>query len=368
MSSKFEYYQDWQVLAAFGVFLVFLTLSSYSSGFSELSALRDFGSARKKILRRASLPSLKASESIRSIKSNEEDLVITTPSEELLEHGHVISFTIRYDHRLGILTVHLRTIYGIALTTPSTIFYVKTYLLPDKSKGAKRKATCSRDGSIGTHFKYHVSETELALRVLHISLWRSSILTKSRCIAEAGLNMTTWDWKDLSIRHEPLNPVEKILNNITTSSSYDILLQPFHGELDFKILYEDKTKIMRVHVEQARHLIPPQNDSGSLLQIINVKLCPGTAKFRAQSTGNEPTDPIFDKSFAFLWTAKSRGIQIGVINQTDRGANTEVGFIQLMRNETRSKKSVIQKALENPYEWISDKKAIIVRPKPVRVK
>lgn len=124
--------------------------------------------------------------------------MITTPSEELLEHGHVISFTIRYDHRLGILTVHLRTIYGISITTPSTIFYVKSkteifiphsyyfsaYLLPDKSKGAKRKATCSRDGSIGTHFKYHVSETELALRVLHISLWRSSILTKSRCIAE----------------------------------------------------------------------------------------------------------------------------------------------------------------------------------------
>ena len=61
-----------------------------------------------------------------------------------------------------------------------------------------------------------------------------------------------------------------------------------------------KENLFRVHVEQARHLSPPQNSSGSLLQIINVKLCPGTAKFRAQSTGNEPTDPIFDRAFAFL--------------------------------------------------------------------
>ena len=64
--------------------------------------------------------------------------------------------------------------------------------------------------------------------------------------------MTTWNWKDSSIRHEPLNPVEKILNNITTSSSYDILLQPFHGELEFKILYEDKTKIMRQGLKKQR--------------------------------------------------------------------------------------------------------------------
>ena len=58
--------------------------------------------------------------------------------------------------------------------------------------------------------------------------------------------------------------------------------------------------VFRVYVEQARHLSPPPSSSGSLLQVINVKLCPGTAKFRAQSAGNEPTDPIFDKGFSFL--------------------------------------------------------------------
>ena len=135
----------------------------------------------------------------RSLGEKKEDsLIITRPSEELLEQGHVVSFTIRYDHRLGILTVHLRNIYGIPFNNQSPIiFYVKSkflffslipifsaYLLPDKSKGAKRKATCARDGSLSTQFKYHVTETELALRNLHISLWRSSILTKSRCIAE----------------------------------------------------------------------------------------------------------------------------------------------------------------------------------------
>jgi hypothetical protein len=57
--------------------------------------------------------------------------------------------------------------------------------------------------------------------------------------------MTSWSWKDMSIRHEPLHPVEKILTNIKASSSFDLLLQPFYGELEFKIMYEDKTKIMR---------------------------------------------------------------------------------------------------------------------------
>jgi len=130
-------------------------------------------------------------------EKKEESLIITRPSAELLEQGHVVSFTIRYDHRLGILTVHLRNIYGIPFNNPSSIYYVKSkfwlssmssifsaYLLPDKSKAAKRKATCARDGSLISQFKYHVTETELALRVLHISLWRSSILTKRRCIAE----------------------------------------------------------------------------------------------------------------------------------------------------------------------------------------
>lgn len=57
--------------------------------------------------------------------------------------------------------------------------------------------------------------------------------------------MTSWSWKDMSIRHEALHPVEKILTNIKASSSFDLLLQPFYGELEFKIIYEDKTKIMR---------------------------------------------------------------------------------------------------------------------------
>ena len=63
----------------------------------------------------------------RSLREKKEDsLIITRPSEELLEQGHVVSFNIRYDHRLGILTVHLRNIYGIPLNNPSSIFYVKS--------------------------------------------------------------------------------------------------------------------------------------------------------------------------------------------------------------------------------------------------
>ena len=67
---------------------------------------------------------------------------------------------------------------------PSTC--VLAYLLPDRSRISKRKASGSRSGEFRSQIKYHVSQSELTTRCLLISLWKNSFLTKRRCIGEVS--------------------------------------------------------------------------------------------------------------------------------------------------------------------------------------
>jgi len=48
------------------------------------------------------------------------------PSEALLENGLVVSFSLRYDHRLGILTVFIARVYGLEFTNTATSYYIKS--------------------------------------------------------------------------------------------------------------------------------------------------------------------------------------------------------------------------------------------------
>lgn len=53
------------------------------------------------------------------------------PSEALLENGLVISFSLRYDHRLGILTVFISRIYGLEIANSTTSYYIKSTIVGD---------------------------------------------------------------------------------------------------------------------------------------------------------------------------------------------------------------------------------------------
>ena len=57
------------------------------------------------------------------------------PSESLLENGLVVSFSLRYDHRLGILTVFISRIYGLDFSSSTTSYYIKSISLANEERG-----------------------------------------------------------------------------------------------------------------------------------------------------------------------------------------------------------------------------------------
>ena len=128
-----------------------------------------------------------------SVQMGYESKVNEEPSQLLLENGLVVSFCVRYDHRLninravdftvdeqphyyriGILTLFISRVYGLGPSHSSTSYYIKSsvhsylvprldlfkhlaYLLPDRSRTSKRKASGNRSGEFKSSIKYHVS-------------------------------------------------------------------------------------------------------------------------------------------------------------------------------------------------------------------
>jgi len=297
---------------------------STSSGLSDLSALRGIDNGRMHGRnRRSSVPAVL---NMPEVKLRPED----RPSESLLENGLVVSFSLRYDHRLGILTVFISRIYGLDFSSSTTSYYIKTYLLPDRSRNSKRKASGTRTGEFKATLKYHVSETELSTRSLLISLWKTSFITKRRCFAEHSCELESWSWnRGCELTHTNLRPIEKSLNELSSSTSNERLIRPFHGEIDFSIMYDSENKMLKVHIIRAIHLTPAAQEA-KMFPMVLVKLCPGNGtRFRAQSIKETSTDPVFDKCFSFPWSAESKGLQIDLVNQTDNGPDLHVGYVKI---------------------------------------
>lgn len=57
-------------------------------------------------------------------------------------------------------------------------------------------------------------------------------------------------------------------------------------------------QISKLHVIRGIHL-PPVSQEGKIFPMVMVKLCPNGTRFRAQSTKETATDPLFNKIFSF---------------------------------------------------------------------
>lgn len=71
--------------------------------------------------------------------------------------------------------------------------YVKCYLLPDRTKGSKRKtsykkATCNP--VYDEEFKYHILKQDLTLRTLQVSVWHHNALGLNLFLGEIFLPLT----------------------------------------------------------------------------------------------------------------------------------------------------------------------------------
>ncbi|GCB60856.1 hypothetical protein scyTo_0004010 [Scyliorhinus torazame] len=98
--------------------------------------------------------------------------------------------------------------------------YVKTYLLPDRSRPSKRKSSVKK-ATLNPHYneilKYKIKKQELRNRTLNLSVWHNDTLGRNVFLGETEVEMSNWDWNDnmpnwYNLQSKPSNLPEGNIN------------------------------------------------------------------------------------------------------------------------------------------------------------
>ncbi|XP_066105884.1 synaptotagmin-like protein 4 isoform X2 [Saccopteryx bilineata] len=109
-----------------------------------------------------------------------------------------IAFSLKYEQQTQTLVVHVKECHQLAYADEAkkrSNPYVKTYLLPDKSRQGKRKTSIKRDTINPLYdeiFKYEISESLLAQRTLKFSVWHHGHFGRNTFLGEADVQMDSW--------------------------------------------------------------------------------------------------------------------------------------------------------------------------------
>ncbi|TSQ01569.1 Synaptotagmin-like protein 5 [Bagarius yarrelli] len=126
-----------------------------------------------------------------------------------------ILLNISYSYKTGALNVLVRECRCLATgdeRRQRTDPYVKTYLLPDKSRQSKRKTSIksnTTDPVFNENLRYVVSHSQLETRTLQVSVWHHDRFGHNTFLGESELTFDTWefnkqieDWFQLQPRTE----------------------------------------------------------------------------------------------------------------------------------------------------------------------
>ncbi|CAH8668430.1 unnamed protein product [Schistosoma rodhaini] len=132
--------------------------------------------------------------------SHASSLSVYSERESCYAHGIQISgemlMAVIYDDAYNTLRISIKQARNLAIADRKrniTNPYVKCYLLPDRTKGSKRKtsykkATCNP--VYDEEFKYHILKQDLTLRTLQVSVWHHNALGLNLFLGEIFLPLT----------------------------------------------------------------------------------------------------------------------------------------------------------------------------------
>ncbi|KAM7338545.1 hypothetical protein ACRRTK_002029 [Alexandromys fortis] len=109
-----------------------------------------------------------------------------------------IVFSLKFEQRTQTLIIHVKECHQLAYADEAkkrSNPYVKTYLLPDKSRQGKRKTSIKRDTINPLYdetFRYEISESLLAQRTLQFSVWHHGRFGRNTFLGEAEVHMNSW--------------------------------------------------------------------------------------------------------------------------------------------------------------------------------
>ncbi|XP_055499817.1 synaptotagmin-like protein 4 [Leucoraja erinacea] len=152
--------------------------------------------------------------------------------------GEIIFF-LRYDQKKQALNVHVKECCNLAYgdeNKKKSNPYVKSYLLPDKSRQSKRKTTIKRNTTSPIYneiLRYEISESQLIMRTLQLSVWHHDRFGRNSFLGEVDLSLDVWKFNSESEERLPLH------GKANEESGY---IPPYKGELVISIKYIPSTK------------------------------------------------------------------------------------------------------------------------------
>ncbi|XP_048653284.1 synaptotagmin-like protein 4 [Marmota marmota marmota] len=109
-----------------------------------------------------------------------------------------IAFSLKFEQKTQTLVIHVKECHQLAYADEAkkrSNPYVKTYLLPDKSRQGKRKTSIKRDTVNPLYdeiFRYEIPESLLAQRTLQFSVWHHGRFGRNTFLGEAEVQMDSW--------------------------------------------------------------------------------------------------------------------------------------------------------------------------------
>ncbi|KAG8508095.1 Synaptotagmin-like protein 5 [Galemys pyrenaicus] len=154
------------------------------------------------------------------------------------DYGHVkvsgeILLHISYCYKTGGLSIFVKNCRNLAIGDEKkqrTDAYVKSYLLPDKSRNNKRK-TKIRTGTnpeFNETLKYIISHTQLGTRTLQLSVWHYDRFGRNSFLGEVEIPFDSWNFENPSDEWFVLQPKVEF--------AADVALQ-YKGELTVVLRY-----------------------------------------------------------------------------------------------------------------------------------
>ncbi|XP_039770646.1 synaptotagmin-like protein 5 isoform X7 [Ornithorhynchus anatinus] len=126
---------------------------------------------------------------------------------------------ISYCYKTGGLYILVKNCRNLAVADEKkqrTYAYVKSYLLPDKSRSNKRK-TKIRTGTnpeFNEMLKYTISQTQLAKRTLQLSVWHHDRFGRNSFLGEVEIPFDSWDFDHPSDEWFTLQPKMDVATDV----------------------------------------------------------------------------------------------------------------------------------------------------------
>ncbi|XP_043930367.1 synaptotagmin-like protein 2 isoform X2 [Protopterus annectens] len=215
-----------------------------------------------------------------------------------------VEFALKYDEVKKEFTILVEQCLDLAvvnLKRGRTDPYVKTYLLPDRSRASKKKTSIKKNTVNPIYrelLKYSIDKRDLQTRTLNASVWHNDTLGRNVFLGEVELELRYWDWRNDQLCCYNLKP--KIGGPEEPSSST--------GQINLAVKFipagsigvnKPVTGELHIWLKEARGL-QSQNPSG-VNSFIKCHVLPDTSKTSRQKTRviKKSFNPIYNHTMVY---------------------------------------------------------------------